>query len=86
MKTEDQVEADKIAVQKMIGAKSAMEAALRRIQALEEALRRSRSRIEEIGNGHGDKLAIAVYRAGEQKFISAKVLTREAIAVIDDVL
>jgi predicted Zn-dependent protease len=85
-KTEDQIEADKQAVQKMIGAKSAMESALRRIQTLESALRTAKTRIEEIGRGHGDQLAIAVYRDGGQKFVSAKQLTRTAISEIDDAL
>lgn len=85
-KTEDQIEADKQAVQKMIGAKSAMEAALRRIEVLERALKIAKARIEEIGKGHGDNLAIAVYREGSQRFVSAKQLTRTAITEIDDAL
>lgn len=85
-KTEDQIEADKLAVQKMIGAKSAMEAALRRIENLERALRNAKVRIEEIGKGHGDLLAIGVYREGTQRFVSAKQLTRTAITEIDDAL
>lgn len=85
-KTEDQIEADKQAVQKMIGAKSAMEAALRRIQTLESAIKVAKTRIEEIGRGHGDMLAISVYREGSQKFVSAKQLTRSAISEIDDVI
>lgn len=85
-KTEEQIEADKQAVQKMIGAKSAMEAALRRIQVLETALRAAKSRIEEIGRGHGDALAIAVYRDGSQRFVSAKELTRKAVNEIEDAL
>lgn len=85
-KTEDQIESDKQAVQKMIGAKSAMESALRRIQTLEGALRTARARIEEIGKGHGDQLAIAVYRDGNLRFVSAKELTRKAVNEIDDAL
>lgn len=85
-RTEDQIEADKQAVQKMIGAKSAMESALRRIQTLESALRGAKARIEEIGRGHGDHLAIGVYREGNLKFVSAKELTRKAINAIDDAL
>jgi predicted Zn-dependent protease len=85
-KTEDQIEADKQAVQKMIGAKSAMESALRRIHTLESALNVAKARIEEIGRAHGDNLAIAVYRDGGQKFVSAKQLTRSAISEIDDAL
>ena len=85
-KTEDQIEADKQAVQKMVGAKSAMEAALRRITTLESALGTAKARIEEIGRGHGDSLAISVYREGNPKFVSAKELTRKAINEIDDAL
>lgn len=85
-KTEDQIAKDKDAVQKMIGAKTAMEAALRRIQSLESALRTAKVRIEEIQRAQGDSLAIAVYRDGSQKFVSAKEHTRQAINAIDDAL
>lgn len=85
-KTEEQAEKDKEAVQKMIGAKSAMEAAIRRIERLEWALKNAKRRFEELSIAHGDKIAIGVIRENGWKYISAKEFTREAINDIDDAL
>lgn len=85
-KTEDQAEKDKEAVQKMIGAKSAMEAAIRRIEKLESALKSAKRRFEEMGIAHGDKIALSVYRDSGWKYVSAKEFTRKAINDIDDAL
>jgi predicted Zn-dependent protease len=85
-KTEEQAEKDKEAVQKMIGAKSAMEAAIRRIENLERALKGAKSRFEELNIAHGDKIALSVYRDNGWKYISAKEFTRKAINDIDDAL
>ena len=85
-KTEEQIAKDKDAVQKMVGAKSAMEAAIRRIQVLESALRLAKKRIEESGCAHGDKLAFGVYRDGGWKYQNAAEHTRNAIAEIDAAL
>ena len=85
-KTEEQIAKDKDAVQKMVGAKGAMEAALRRIETLESALRAAKVRIEESSRAHGDKLAFSVYRDGGWKFISAAEHSRKAIQAIDAAL
>ena len=85
-KTEEQIARDKDAVQKMVGAKSAMESALRRIDALENALKKARMAIEEAGNTYGDKLAFSVYRDGGYKFVNAKDHNRQTVNAINDAL
>lgn len=85
-KTEDQIAKDKEAVQKMVGARSAMEAALRRIDVLESALKVAKIRIEEMQRAHGDNLAFSVYRNGSPTFVSAKEHTRKSINEIEDAI
>ena len=85
-KSEEQIAKDKEAIQKMVGARSAMEAALRRIDVLESALRVAKIRIEEMRRAHGDSLAFSVYRDGSWKFIIAKDHTRKSINEIEDAL
>lgn len=53
-KSEDQIAKDKESIAKMVGAKSAMEAALRRIDTLESALKNVRSRCDCVSKAFGD--------------------------------
>jgi len=85
-KTEDQAEKDKAAVQKMVGAKTAMEAAIRRIERLESALRVAKSRIEQMQTAHGDRLGFRVHDGNGWKFISATEFTQKAIYEINAAL
>jgi type II secretory pathway component PulL len=55
-KTEDQIAKDKEAVAKMVGAKSAMEAAQRRIELLEACLRQCNADMEGLQRVIGDRL------------------------------
>lgn len=75
-KTEDDVAREKDAVQKMIGAKGAMEAALKRIERLEGALRHADQIASDMRAKFGDGLYIKTYYHGEsgggEKVVSLK--------------
>lgn len=63
-KTEDQIAKDKEAVRAMIGAKASMEAALRRIEVLENALKSVRHQSERLGKAFGPDVFLNVYQTG----------------------
>lgn len=63
-KTEDEIAREKDAVQKMIGAKGAMEAALKRIERLEGALRHVDQIASDMCAKFGDGLYIKTYYHG----------------------
>jgi hypothetical protein len=67
-KTDDQITKDKEAVARMVGAKSAMEAAQRRIEALEACLRQCESDLAKWQKDFGDKIAASEYVDGAHKF------------------
>lgn len=74
-KTEDQIAREKDAVQKMIGAKSAMEAALARINTLERAIQAMATVMDDMAQKAGDGVGYITYHhdsnSGE-KFISIR--------------
>lgn len=63
--TQTQIDKDKEAVAKMIGAKSAMEAALRRIDTLETALKRCETLHVEAMKGTTDAACIFTHYSGQ---------------------
>lgn len=88
-KTEDQIAREKDAVQKMIGAKSAMEAALARISTLERAIQVMANDLDDMANKAGDGIGYTTYRHGEgseQKFISLRKQAKRIAGIGRDVL
>jgi hypothetical protein len=80
-KSEEQVAKDKEAVARMIGAKSAMEAAQRRIELLEGALRQAKVNLEAISKPFGPEVFINVWSMQDnaQKRIQLADLAHDAI-------
>lgn len=64
MKTEEEIAKEKEAVQKMIGAKSAMETAINRIARLERELLIACQTMEEVAKATGDNLMYRTYQHG----------------------
>ncbi len=72
-KTEDQIAREKEAVQKMVGAKSAMESALARIVTLERAIKIMADDLDDMAQRSGDGIGYKTHRnggAGGEDFIS----------------
>lgn len=85
-KSEEQIAKDKEAVARMIGAKSAMEAAQRRIEALESALKNVRFRCEYVSKAFGDAAHFKVYHDNDYRVRSAKDIFDDIDRVIKAVL
>lgn len=85
-KSEEQIAKDKEAVARMIGAKSAMEAAHRRIETLESALRNVRSRCDCVQKAFGEGAHFNVYHDNGWKVRSAKEIFGDIDRVIKAVL
>ena len=85
-KSEEQIAKDKEAVARMIGAKSAMEAAQRRIETLEFTLKNVRSRVEHVGKAFGGEAFIRVFIGGDWKTLPARDVFAEIDATIGKVL
>ena len=64
MKTEDEIAREKEAVQKMVGAKSAMEAALSRIDRLQKALSHADTILNDAQHHAGDGIYVRTHRHG----------------------
>lgn len=79
MKTEDEIQREKDAVQKMIGAKGAMETALQRIQRLETALKGIASILDDAANKLGDGLYIKTHYHGTNNSGEQSVLLKEQL-------
>lgn len=86
MKSDDQIAKDKEAVARMIGAKTAMEAAQRRIEALEGALRNVRSRCDHVNKAFGDAAHFYVRHDQSWKVRSAKDIFGDIDRIIGSVL
>ena len=65
-KTEDEIAREKEAVQKMVGAKSAMETAIKRIQRLEETIYSMVVLIDDVSGAFGETAMFSTYQHGEQ--------------------
>lgn len=80
MKTEAEIEKEKDAVAKMIGAKSAMEAMIHRHERLVSALKLIDSLASDMGKHVGEDLYIRTYQHGERgkegpQFVQVKAQT-----------
>lgn len=64
MKTEDEIAREKEAVQKMVGAKSAMEAALSRIERLQKAMSNIDTILTDAQRSVGDGVYVKTYHHG----------------------
>lgn len=60
-KTEERINAEKEAVQKMVGAKGAMDTALQRIKRLEDTIARMNMMIDDLATNVGDGLLFKTY-------------------------
>ena len=85
-KTEEQIAKDKEAVARMTGAKSAMEASLRRIELLEARLRRVKVQCAEVSKSFGDYAHFKVWKNGDHVVRSAKEIFTEIDQSINEVL
>jgi hypothetical protein len=85
-KSDEQIAKDKEAVARMIGAKAAMEAAQRRIEMLESALKNVRSRCDCVAKAFGEAAHFKVYHQGDWKVRSAKEIFSEIDNTIKAVL
>lgn len=72
-KTEEQIAKDKEAVKAMTGAKNAMEAALRRIHALETTLKSVQEQVKHIGGAVAhDNLYLRVWSDSHRDYATLK--------------
>lgn len=88
-KTEDQIAREKDAVQKMIGAKSAMEAALTRITTLERTLGDIDRILSDMSQRVGDGLGFKTYHHGKgsgEDFISIRAQCQRVSEIARKVL
>ncbi|WP_210203037.1 hypothetical protein [Pseudaminobacter soli (ex Li et al. 2025)] len=87
-KSEEQIAKDKEAVARMIGAKTAMEAAQRRIELLEQTLKSVQSRCDCVSKSFGEAAHFNVYhpQAGTWAVRSAKDIFRDINNAINAVL
>lgn len=67
-KSEDQIAKDKEAIARMVGAKSAMEAAIRRIEVLENCIKSVREQASVIGKSFNDNVHLEVYSYSHQNY------------------
>jgi hypothetical protein len=82
-KTEDQIAREKEAVQKMIGAKGAMETAIARINRLENAIEGMVRLIDDLKQACGEKAMFSTYHHGENRSDGPKaVFVRQQLARI----
>lgn len=87
-KSDDQIAKDKEAVKAMTGAKAAMEAALRRINALEETLKSVERQAAAIGKTFGDDVHLHAWdtKTNAWAVIKASVLFNRLNETIKKVL
>lgn len=83
-KSEEQIARDKEAIAKMVGAKSAMEAAIRRIEVLEECLKSVRRQSEVIGKAFNETVHLNVYSHNHREYRVIKV--SDLFAMIDNTI
>lgn len=86
-KSEEQIAKDKEAVKAMTGAKAAMEASLRRISALEGALKSVQHQSETLSKAFGKEVFLNVWqRGGDYKPELVSTLFEKINNTIKDVL
>lgn len=80
-KTEDQISREKEAVQKMVGAKSAMESSLARIATLEGAIKRMNSILSDMATRIGDGVGYMTYNSEKSGGEGFMTIRRQAQAI-----
>lgn len=80
MKTEDDIAREKEAVQKMIGAKSAMEAALSRIERLQSAIGSVQMILSDLHKNLGDGLYVKTFHHGSSGNGEATIKAKDQLA------
>jgi hypothetical protein len=83
-KSEDQIAKDKEAIAKMVGAKSAMEAAIRRIETLENCIKSVREQVDVIGKAFGESVHLNVYSYSHRDYRVIKA--RDLFGGIDNTI
>lgn len=83
-KSDEQIARDKEAIAKMVGAKSAMEAAIRRIEALEDCLKSVRQQSDVIGKAFNETVHLNVYSNNHRDYRVIKA--RDLFAMIDNTI
>lgn len=83
-KSDDQIAKDKEAIAKMVGAKSAMEAAIRRIETLENCIKSVREQVDVIGKAFNEDVHLNVYSYSHRDYKVIKV--KDLFAGIDNTI
>lgn len=83
-KSEEQIAKDKEAIARMVGAKSAMEAALRRIETLEKCIHSVREQAATIGKAFNADVHLNVYSVAHRDYRVVKV--KDLFANIDNTI
>lgn len=75
-KSEEQIAKDREAIARMVGAKSAMEAAIRRIEVLEQCIKSVREQVDVIGKSFNESVHLNVYSYSHRQYhvVSVKTL------------
>lgn len=81
-KTEDEIAREKDMVQKMVGAKSAMDAALSRIDRLQKTIERMVSMIDDVSGAFGETLMYPTYQHGENSSDRKPIAVKKQMARI----
>ena len=85
MKTEDEIAREKDAVQKMIGAKGAMETAIKRIERLEQTISSILMISDDMASKVGDSLAYRTYYHGIKSEGASYVTVQEQLRRIGEI-
>ena len=85
-KTEDDIAKEKEAVQKMVGAKGAMEASLKRIERLEGALKHLNCILSDMQSRVGDGLYVNTHYHGKATTGEATVKIKDQIQYAREVI
>lgn len=81
-KTEDEIAREKDMVQKMVGAKSAMDAALSRIDRLQRTIERMVCLIDDVSGAFGETLMYQTYQHGENSSDRKTIAVKKQMARI----
>lgn len=84
IKSDDQIAKDKEAIAKMVGAKTAMEAAIRRVETLEKCLASVREQSSVLGKAFGESVHLNVYSYSHRDYRVTKA--RDLFDAIDNTI
>lgn len=83
-KSEEQIAKDKEAIARMVGAKSAMESAIRRIDVLEQCIKSVREQVGVIGKSYSENVHLNVYSVSARDYRVIKA--KDLFAAIDNTI